>query len=149
MPLPKGFESRSREDWVKISKGADASERKPLFDTLKALGVGPQDYMNWGPDKRIDFIMEAQGGGAAEEKASTKGKASSTPSSDTAGASGGSSKDIAALRKEIAELKALVLDAHFLVRVLVQSNAELNNNAQEDGIQEVLFGKLAVNRGNA
>ena len=162
MALPEGIKSRNREDWLAIASQKEIMDRKPVIEALKGLGVDPVEYMQWGPERRVEFIMEAQkgsngsnGGGGDEEKKSSKGKASaSVESAPSSG--GGGSKDVSALKSEVAGLRedvaaltALVKDAHFLIRILVQSNSDLAANAKDDDLQEAIYGKLAVKRGNA
>ncbi len=146
MGLPEGVETRSRDAWMKIAKATEPAERKPVMAALKALGVDPVDYMQWSADAKVDFIMKAQEGGGGEEKAEkpAKGKATETTSSG-----GGGNAAVAELNKKVDDLTALVRDMHFLVRVLVQSNPDLNANAKDEDLQAAIYGKLAVKKGNS
>lgn len=154
MSLPNGIKARSRKEWSELANKSEGIDRKPVIEALKALGVHPKDYMSWMADKRVDFIMEAQGEETEEKKAKGKAsggeKAETTKSSASNGASNGASmgsKEIAALRAEVAEIKSLAQDTHFLIRILVQSNEDLKANSEDSDLQEALYGDLVVARG--
>ncbi len=134
------------------------------------MGIAPTDYMGWSAEERVEAIMDAQGGddGGEEEKeekksssgkgkAGGKSKAGSSKKTKASSSSGGGA-DVSELKSTIdkmeqqiddlqetqAELINLVRDAHFLVRVLVQSNKKLKDNSEDVDLQEVLYGSLVV-----
>jgi len=157
MTLPAGIKARTREEWTSIANKEEPIERKPIIDALKALGIDPMDYLAMDNDERVERVMAAQSEGEEEAPKKSKAKASASSASDEPVTNGKSSagKDLAGLqatvnhlRAEVEELSALVRDAHFLIRVLVQSDARLKGNARDEDLQGAMYGKLAVARGN-
>lgn len=157
-----------------LENNNDAADRKKVTSCLRALGHEPNDYMQWTFAERVDVIMKAQGdqevgddsgagGGGDEEedkpKTSGKGKGKAKASSGKSSSSSGSSKVdlseindrldtqqamIEELSGDVETLIALLSDAHYLVRVLVQSNKQLKANSEDEDLQEVLYQKLVV-----
>ncbi len=164
MSLPSGHEAREKDEWLALANDNDPAKRRLVSSCLRDMGVDPTDYMSWTAGERVDRIMEAQGDGggssAKEEKSSNgKGKGKSSAGKKTpAKSSSEGNADVAALETKIEKLEAmvediqetngmllsLVRDAHFLVRVLVQSNKQLKQNSEDEDLQEVLYDTLVV-----
>jgi len=169
MTLPSGHESRTRAEWMAIAEDIDPAKRRAVSDVLRALKVEPTNYMGWSVSEKIDFIMAAQGEekatAAPEEKPKkTKAAPAAAPAETKKAANG-----VSAASAEVLELKATVerleeriedlqdtqaklmglcADAHFLVRILVQSDKKLKTNSEEPDLQEALYGNLVVRPGN-
>lgn len=151
-------ERHTREEWLEIGGSTDLSKRAPMINALKGYGLKATEYMGMKLEDRVNFIMERQAASevsepkAAKKGANGKGKAAaSTETATTAattngggGAAAALQKELVALRTEIASLRGLVMDTHYLVRVLVLGNPEAASNSAEPDVVEAFYGKPAV-----
>ena len=154
MALPDGVEPRSAEKWMEIAKGKESLQRKPIIEALRLSGVSPTTYMQWSAEQKVTYVMELQGETpkkTAGASAKTSGVTPKTAASNGTAAGGGDAKlsaRIEELSTKVDELTTFIRDAHYLVRVLVQSNADVAANVDDTDLQDVIYGKLAV-PGNA
>ena len=169
MGLPKEFkefEKLDRDEMLKVAKSTDPQVRAVVSTILRdVFKVDPTDYMSWEAPDKVDFIIDKAGLGGGddgddkvEEEEEEKPKSSKKTKASSGKSSSGGSADVAKLEKRIEDLStqleglgeqvstlaALVADAHFLVRILVQSNKKLKMNSEEPDLQEALYGTLVV-----
>jgi hypothetical protein len=149
--LPEGVDALSEAQWLELMNSNDALKRKSAGEVLKKLGYEPTQYIKWEKEQRAavlaahgEFGKGANGKGASAAAAG-KGAAKTATTNKTSG-SGGADLGLLTARIEVletqnAELLAFIKDMHVLVRVLVQSDAQLQENAQDIGPD--LYGELA------
>ncbi len=159
MALPAGVEARTREEWTRLAKSMEPKDKMPLMTALKKCGFAATDYMGWSAEKRVDEIMKVQDSGGEEPKGKASAATETAPApsgtskskaSDSTG-SAVSSKEISALREEVAALSAQVKanakvldEIRFILACVLKTNPEAEMYVQEADVQAAMLGKSTL-----
>lgn len=174
--LPEGFEVKSRKEWEEILKSADTSKRGMASNALRLLGHKPAEYVKMKEDVKLGHLLKAQEEAGYDEngqlagKASTKAtttttkatttttKAAAGSSSSSSGGGGAGSGDIDALRKQISDVQAQLVDlskvvidmqhfvkeVHLIARVGLLTDEASAQNLEDEGVRNEMFGERLI-----
>lgn len=162
--FPEAFRSMSRDEIIAKAKSTDTDDRRLISSTInKHCGIPLNQLLHYSAEDKADKLIakmtelgmldkaHAEKKTAAPKTAAAKPaetKAAAAPAGAPAASNAEVLKAIGELSAKLDKVLALTTDGHYLVRVLVMSDPNLNANAEDPSMQEGLAGVLVCG-GNA